>query len=73
MQLKTTAITRSITGIVRHIRSNTPDFNPANVMLFVEPDDGAFIYNGTLVELCKKCNVNEVLVKPAWITEVIQL
>ena len=75
MQLKTTAITRSITGTIRHIRSSTPDFNIENVMLFVEPDDGVFVFtksNNTL-ELCEKCGVKELQIKPVWIVEVIQL
>jgi hypothetical protein len=64
MQIKTTATASSVTGTVRHIRSNDPNFAPENSMLFVEPDDGI----GTP---CAKCGVNEVQIKPAWIVEVI--
>ena len=66
MQIKTTATAMSVTGVVRHIRSNDPNFEAKNVMLFVEPDDGT----GTP---CAKCGVNEVQVKPAWIVEIIEL
>jgi hypothetical protein len=66
MQLKTTAITRSVTGTVRHIRSNDTNFAPQNSIVFVEPDDGAG-------ELCSKCGVKEIEIKPCWIVEVIEL
>lgn len=66
MQIKTTATAISITGVVRHIRSPTPDFNPATTEVFVEPDDGTGMP-------CAKCGVNEVQIKLTWIVEVISL
>lgn len=63
MQVKTTATVRSITGTVRHIRSNDEKFSPENATLFVESDDGSG-------NPCPKCGVNEVQVKPAWVVEV---
>ena len=66
MQLKTMATVRSVTGTIRHIRSNDPKFAPENSVLFVEPDDGT----GTP---CAKCGVNEIEIKPALIVEVITL
>jgi hypothetical protein len=66
MQLKTTATTRAIEGTVRHIRSSTPYFAPGSVVVFVETDDNQG-------EPCARCGCNEVQIKPAWITEVIEL
>lgn len=68
--MKVAATQRTIVGTIRHMRSNDPEFPPDKTMLFVEPDEGT--WNGP-TENCVKCGVNEVQVKPFWITEVISL
>jgi len=68
VQLKTTGRPKSITGTIRHMRTNDPNWAPENVVLFVELDED----DGTGTH-CDKCGVMEVQIKPSWIREVIAL
>lgn len=61
-QLKTGAIERVVTGVVRHVRGDHPT-NPTTVRFYVEAEDG-------LGSPCDKCQVREVEVDPAHVVEV---
>jgi hypothetical protein len=61
-QTKFNAKPRSITGEVRHVRSDHPT-NPVNVILHVQTE-------GKLGTLCPKCLVYEVEVRPEWVTKI---
>jgi hypothetical protein len=64
-QLKTSAILQQITGVVRHIRADDPQFT-VNVTVHVQTDDNSG-------EVCRKCGCREVTIKPGCITKVVSL
>lgn len=65
IQLKTSAKLISITGTVRHLRTNDPNWAPENITLFVEPDEGDA---GTF---CDRCGVKEIEIKTCWVKEIL--
>lgn len=66
-QPKTSAIARSVSGVVRHIRADRPeDVYPS--ALFIDPDPG---WEGPTVRPPRcTCATEHVLVKPGWIASV---
>ena len=52
-QMKAEIQMGTITGVVRHIHSDTPDGSSGNIQFWIESD-------GPESVLCEKCNVKEV-------------
>ena len=63
VQTKFQARERTVTGVIRHVRSSHPT-ELVDVTLHVEVKAPAG-------QLCPKCGVHEVVVKPEWVTGVI--
>lgn len=64
-QLKVGAVTRTVSGVVRHIRASRPDATHPEA-LFIDPDPG---WSGPTMRPPRcTCPTEHVLVKPGWIT-----
>ena len=69
MQMKVEAAEVSVTGVVRHIRSDHPT-ELVNPTFFLDVEEG-FGYEGH-VQHCAKCQKDHVEVKPSHVVEVMK-